>query len=81
MTDTDSKIDNMKSGKLYDATDSDLLKLRNTAKDLCHDYNLTRPTDTEKKSHIIRKLLGGTGENFEIVAPFWCDYGFNIKIG
>ena len=29
----------------------------------------------------MKKLLGKTGENFCITAPFWCDYGYNIEIG
>ena len=30
----------------------------------------------------MRRLLGKTaGDSFTIVAPFWCDYGYNIEIG
>lgn len=29
----------------------------------------------------MRKLLGKTGSVFTVVAPFWCDYGYNIEIG
>lgn len=27
------------------------------------------------------KLLGKTKGTFTIIAPFWCDYGYNIEIG
>lgn len=30
---------------------------------------------------MLKKLLGSTKEEFCIVAPFWCDYGYNIEIG
>lgn len=30
---------------------------------------------------IMRQLLGKTGSAFTIIAPFWCDYGYNIEIG
>lgn len=29
----------------------------------------------------MKKLLGRTKGAFHIVAPFWCDYGYNIEIG
>ena len=27
------------------------------------------------------KILRKTGQNFLIEQPFWCDYGYNIKLG
>lgn len=29
----------------------------------------------------MKKLLGKTNGAFFVVAPFWCDYGYNIEIG
>lgn len=67
---------------LYDANyDKELLKDRVKAKELCYDYNQLRPSDEEHQTALMRKLLGKTGEKFCIVAPFWCDYGYNIEIG
>lgn len=50
-------------------------------KDLCFDYNQLRPSDLEGQRALIRRLLGQTGQSFHIQAPFWCDYGYNIRIG
>ena len=68
---------------LYDANnDTDLIEERKVAKDLCYDFNHLRPSDTIEQQRIMRQLLGKTaGDNFCIVAPFWCDYGYNIEIG
>lgn len=67
---------------LYDANyDKDLQAERFKAKDLCHAYNLLRPSDVEHQQEIMKKLLGKTTGAFFIVAPFWCDYGYNIEIG
>lgn len=69
-------------GMLYDANNDDsLIAERRACKDLCFDYNMTRPSDTERQEKIMRELLGKTKENFEIIAPFYCDYGYNIEIG
>ena len=48
---------------------------------MCYDFNQLRPSETEKQNEILRELFGSTKENFCIVAPFWCDYGYNIHIG
>lgn len=72
----------MLSQKLYDANyDAELIKERLISKDLCHEYNRLRPSESEKQQGILRKLLGKTRGAFQIVAPFWCDYGYNIELG
>lgn len=67
---------------LYDANyDKELINERNKAKDLCFEYNGIRPSNVEKQQKLLKRLLGKTKNNFCIVAPFWCDYGYNIEIG
>lgn len=67
---------------LYDANyDQALLEERDKAKDLCHQYNQLRPSDRLGQQEVLKKLLGKTGENFILTAPFWCDYGYNIELG
>ena len=67
---------------MYDANyDLDLQKERLIAKDLCHEYNQLRPSEETRQKEIMKKLLGKTKGAFTIVAPFWCDYGYNIEIG
>lgn len=67
---------------LYDANyDRALLEERDKAKDLCHQYNQLRPSDRLGQREVLKKLLGKTGENFTLTAPFWCDYGYNIELG
>ena len=67
---------------LYDANyDQTLLEERDKAKDLCHQYNQLRPSDRASQQEVLKKLLGKTGENFTLTAPFWCDYGYNIELG
>lgn len=72
----------MLEGLLYDANyDEALIAERAVAKDLCFDFNQTRPSDVAGQTKIMQDLLGKTGDNFTVVAPFWCDYGSNIDIG
>ena len=67
---------------LYDANnDAELAAERVRAKELCYDYNRLRPSDEAGQQALMRRLLGKTGAAFQIIAPFWCDYGYNIEIG
>lgn len=71
----------MQKRMLYDANDKDLLHERAVAKDLCYLFNQLRPSDEKGQQKLMRQLLGKTKNTFCIVAPFWCDYGYNIEIG
>ena len=71
----------MLAGLLYKANDESLIKERRRAKELCYDFNACRPSEVAAQAEIIRNLFGKTGGNFEILAPFFCDYGYNIEIG
>jgi len=76
-----SEKDKMLSGELYLASDRVLNSERNRAKQLVYDYNNSKPDEDEKRNLIIREFLGYTSEEFNIEAPFHCDYGYNITIG
>lgn len=72
----------MQKQMLYDANyDKTLLEERARAKDVCYDFNQLRPSQTEEQTELLKSLLGKTKGEFCIVAPFWCDYGYNVEIG
>ena len=67
--------DEMMSGRLYDASNGELLEELYRAQELCQDYNALRITDFEGRSLILGKLIGKAGNNFIVNPPFFCDYG------
>ena len=72
----------MLNQKMYDANyDKELIEERKKAKELCFQFNNTHPSDDEKQKEIMKQLLGKTDDNFCIIGPFWCDYGYNIFVG
>lgn len=72
----------MEQGLLYNANyDQELLEARTACKDLCFAFNQLKPSQMAEQETLIRSLLGKTGAQFCITAPFWCDYGYNIEIG
>lgn len=52
--------------------------LQQKAKELCWEYNQTRPSEQEKRSTILKALLGTCHPLTFIEPSFRCDYGFNI---
>ena len=67
---------------LYDANyDTELIRERQVAKDLCYQFNQLRPSDEPNQQQILSQLLGKKSDNCCILAPFWCDYGYNIEVG
>lgn len=74
--------DKMLAGMLYDANfDPELIRQRLECKELCYDYNHTRPSDTEKRTAILKRMFKSTGKGLTIEQPFVCDYGYNISVG
>ena len=72
----------MQRQMIYDANnDEELMTERKVAKNLCYDFNQLRPSDEPEQQRLLHQLLGHVGKNTCIVAPFWCDYGYNIEVG
>ena len=70
------------AGYLYDANyEPELLAMREKCADLCYEFNMCRPSNTEKQKELIRKIIGQIKGNITITAPFYCDYGSNISVG
>lgn len=70
------------AGLLYNPTDDrELFEERLLAAGLCHEHNQLHPSRLDERAAVLRKLLGRTGSNFQIVPPFFCDYGYHIEIG
>lgn len=74
--------DKRDAGLVYDANnDLQLIEERNRCKEKCFQLNNMSPSQNEARDKLIRELIGKTGDRFEILSPFYCDYGYNIEIG
>ncbi|PRB00551.1 maltose acetyltransferase [Chryseobacterium sp. MYb7] len=70
------------AGLLYNANyDKELIQERIQCKDLCQEYNGLKNSDAENRYELLRRILGSIKENICIEPNFWCDYGYNIKVG
>ena len=72
----------MLAGRMYDANyDKELAIERVKCKKLCQEYNNLPVDDWDGRDLTIKKILGKTGDQINIEQPFWCDYGYQIKVG
>ena len=69
------------SSDFLETADSDTLKQIARTRELTRKYYFSDYVDMEKRTSILRELLGGMGENVAIDTPFHCDYGKNIFLG
>ena len=76
-----NQLNNMLSGRLYDARDPELAVRRLRARRLTARYNGADPEDDELRRETARELLGSVGEGCYLEPPFRCDYGSNISLG
>lgn len=71
-----------RKGWLYDANHDPALKEeRLYAQSMCYEYNNLHPRRQSDRQAVLRLLLGEIKEGFLIEQPFYCDYGYNIKLG
>ena len=68
-------------GMLYQANDPEVLKDLYYCENECFEINQIPPSRREERMERLRKLFGKAGEGMFIVAPFFCDYGYNIEVG
>ncbi len=71
----------MIAGEMYFPFDKELIEDRNKAKELCFELNTLPPSKTDKRKNIIKNLLGESFDDTLIESNFFCDYGYNIKVG
>lgn len=65
----------MDEGRLYFPGDRDILKEQEQCMELLYDYNGTRPGEGEKRSRLLKEMLGSVGKECYIEPPFHSNWG------
>ena len=71
----------MLAGELYDALDAQLSEDRLKARLLIKELNDSREDQTTERLRLLKELIPNAGEGLWLQPPFYCDYGYNIKLG
>jgi maltose O-acetyltransferase len=81
MTNMKTEKEKMIAGEMYDPLDKQLVEDRLQTRLLIKALNDTREDDTEERSHILRELVPDAAPDLWLQPPFYCDYGYNMKVG
>lgn len=65
----------MHSCKLYVATDEDIMKEQAACLELQYDYNMTRPSESEKRVAMLREMFAEIGEGCYVEPPLHANWG------
>lgn len=71
----------MKTGKLYYCNDETLMKEQSECLEILYDFNQTRPSQSEQRLAILKKLFAEVGENCYIEPPLHTSWGKNTHMG
>ncbi|MBQ7582981.1 MAG: sugar O-acetyltransferase [Lachnospiraceae bacterium] len=67
--------DKLHTGELYLPGDEDIMREQMVYQDLLFEYNLTKPSEGEKRAELLKRMLGDCGEDVYIEAPFYANFG------
>ena len=81
MTDDRSQLERMLAGDLYLADDPELQEKAARARRLARDFAECPVDRPDEARAVLAEVLGELGEEIEVRAPLYVDYGFNIAIG
>ena len=72
----------MVSGRLYDPANQEIAKRHRTGLLRCDRFNRITLWRAKAKQRALERLIpSAKGKNFEVFAPFYCEYGVNIHVG
>ena len=71
----------MLSGQMYNPNDKELNTERHIARTIFQKINSMDGDQKKEQNKLFAKLLGQSVKGLWIEPPFYCDYGYNIKVG
>ncbi len=70
-----SMKDKMHTGELYLPGDEEIMREQLKCLDKLYDFNMTRPTQMEKRSALLKEMFAEVGEDCYIEPPFHSNFG------
>lgn len=70
-----TSFEKLHNGMLYICSDEEIMKEQLRCLDRLYDYNMTRPTEAEKRSEMLREMFAEIGEGCYIEPPLHTNWG------
>lgn len=71
----------MLAGDHYLGADPEIVAEHEHAMELLDSYNRSLALGADERAQILGELLGAFGAGSDLRPPFYCDYGYNLRVG
>lgn len=69
------EINKMHTGELYFPNDAEIMAEQTKCLEKLYDYNMTRPSEGEKRQRLLQEMFAEIGENCYVEPPFHSNWG------
>ncbi|MBR5278053.1 MAG: sugar O-acetyltransferase, partial [Clostridia bacterium] len=70
-----SQKEKMHTGELYLPTDAEIMEEQTKRLELLYEYNSTRPSESQKRTALLKEMFAEIGEDCYIEPPFHSNWG------
>lgn len=70
-----TNIEKMHSGEIYEPGDEEIMEQQLKCLDMLYDFNMTRPTELDKRDEMLKEMFAEIGENCYIEPPLHANWG------
>ena len=70
-----TQYEKLHSGEIYDPANDEIMEMQLKCLDKLYDFNMTRPTQLDKREEMLKDMLAEVGENCYIEPPFHSNWG------
>ncbi len=70
-----TQLEKIHSGDIYYPSDDEIMKEQLLCLDKLYDFNMTRPTELDKREEMLKEMFCEIGENCYIEPPFHANWG------
>ena len=68
-------FEKLHDGSIYDPGDADILEQQMEYQELLYDYNMTRPSEGDRRTALLKEMFAEIGENCYIEPPLYSNMG------
>lgn len=72
---TQSNKEKMQAGELYECADEEIMREQRNGLGAMYEFNRTDPRDIERRTALLREMLGGVGEDCYVEGQMYCNWG------
>lgn len=72
---TQSNKEKMQAGELYECADEEIMTEQRAGLEAMYEFNRTDPRDIERRTALLREMLGGVGKDCYVEGQMYCNWG------